>query len=362
VLVLGGPGAGKTAVILSLVEHSCFGAGGRGAASTLDRAENHLGRMASHVVGYHFCQADNAPTCLVPQFLHSLAAQMSQAPQLAAYFQLIQAEPAVQALLALPACHANPSASLAGGILEPLRRLGRQGKLDTGKVCVVVVDGLCEADQLRPDHGDTLAGFLGRHLALLPPWLKLVCTVRSGQQDLARDLPFPRLSLDNTDSDERLTKDITDYVAGRVAASSQIVANIRHNKAAADPELVARLTAHLASKARGCFLYVKLILDLLERGSIVVKSATFKVLPQTLSEIYQLAFNQRFSSAQAFEQVTPPSSFSSLSCHQVTDILSISLASLQSVNLAELFTIFSALSVSSEVPITLRSSTFCAAT
>ena len=70
-----------------------------------------------------------------------------------------------------------------------------------------------------------------------------------------------------------------------------------------DGELAARLTGHLAAKARGCFLYIKLILDLLEKGSLSIKSASFKVLPQTLSEIYQLVFNQRFSSVQAYDQV-----------------------------------------------------------
>ena len=295
------PGAGKTAVILSLVEASCFGQGGR--LQHKGSTTSHLSRLASHLVSYHFCQADNAPTCLVPEFVHSIAAQMSQAPQLAAYFQLIQAEPAVQALLSLPSCHADPTTSLVKGILQPLSHLARQGKINTSEICIVVIDGLCEADQLRPDYGDTLACFLAKNLKHFPTWLKLFCTVRSNQQELTRELPFYRVSLDNTDSDERLAKDLTDYVADRVAASSRIVANIRHSKSVTDGELVARLTAHLASKARGCFLYVKLILDLLERGNIVVKSATFKVLPQTLSEIYQLAFNQRFSSVQAYEQV-----------------------------------------------------------
>ena len=41
-----------------------------------------LRSLASKVVAYHFCQADNAPTCLVPEFVHSIAAQLSQAPQL----------------------------------------------------------------------------------------------------------------------------------------------------------------------------------------------------------------------------------------------------------------------------------------
>ena len=290
-------------MILSLVEASCFGQGGRVAHKGENQGGSHLSRLASHLVAYHFCQADNATTCLVPEFVHSIAAQMSQAPQLSAYFQLIQGEPEVQALLSLPSCHADPTTSLVKGILQPLAHLARQGKINTSEICMIVIDGLCEADQLRPDYGDTLAGFLAKNLNHFPAWLKLFCTVRSNQQELTRELPFYRVSLDNTDSDERLAKDLTDYVAGRVAASSRIVANIRHSKTVTDGELVARLTAHLASKARGCFLYIKLILDLLERGNIVVKSATFKVLPQTLSEIYQLAFNQRFSSVQAYEQV-----------------------------------------------------------
>ena len=240
VLVLGGPGAGKTAVILSLVEASCFGQGGRPGH---ERPNSYLGRLASHVVAYHFCQADNSPTCLVPQFVHSVAAQMSQAPALAAYFQLIQAEPEVQALLSLPSCHADPSSSLLHGILEPLRLLGHQGRIDTSKLCVLVVDALCEADQLRPDFGDTLAGFLVRHLPSFPPWLKLVCTLRSNQQELARELPFHRVSLDNTDSDERISKDVTDYIKGRVAASTSIMANIGR-----DGEVVNRLTQHLVNK------------------------------------------------------------------------------------------------------------------
>ena len=129
------------------------------------------------------------------------------------------------------------------GILEPLRLLGNQGRIDTSKLCVLVVDALCEADQLRPDFGDTLASFLVRHLLSFPPWLKLVCALRSNQQELSRELPFHRVSLDNTDSDERISKDVTDYIKGRVAASTSIAANI-----GGDGEVVNRLTQHLVTK------------------------------------------------------------------------------------------------------------------
>ena len=81
VLLTGGPGSGKTSLVLNLVENSCFG------GEPGEPGGGTLGKLASHLVGYHFCQADNAPTCLVPQFVHSLAAQLSQAPQLAPYYR-----------------------------------------------------------------------------------------------------------------------------------------------------------------------------------------------------------------------------------------------------------------------------------
>ena len=45
--------------------------------------------LAREVIGYHFCQMDNEETCGIPQFVHSLAAQMSQSPMLSSYRKLI---------------------------------------------------------------------------------------------------------------------------------------------------------------------------------------------------------------------------------------------------------------------------------
>ena len=41
------------------------------------------------VVAYHMCQADNNITCMVPEFVHSIAAHMARAPQLHAYKELL---------------------------------------------------------------------------------------------------------------------------------------------------------------------------------------------------------------------------------------------------------------------------------
>lgn len=85
--------------------------------------------LASHVVAYHFCQADNNCTCLVPDLIHSLAAQLCQAPQLAAYREYLLSEPHLQRSLSLRECTVDPDLALSRGIIEPLLSLRRAGRL-----------------------------------------------------------------------------------------------------------------------------------------------------------------------------------------------------------------------------------------
>ena len=77
------------------------------------------------------------------------------------------------------------------------------------------------------------------------------------------------------------------------------------------------------------------MLELIERGTLNLKSNSFKSLPQSLSEIYHLAFSILFPSSESYETVS--------------QILSIALVQLQPVSLDTLFAIFSALHVKSEM-------------
>ena len=76
-------------------------------------------------------------------------------------------------IFSLEMCRLNPDLSLLRGILEPLASLPEPG------LCLVLVDGLCEAELHRADSGLSLASLLTRHLTSLPPWLRLVTTSRS---------------------------------------------------------------------------------------------------------------------------------------------------------------------------------------
>lgn len=85
ILINGNLGTGKTALILQLVEYSCFGRRhdnysqeNEGIIRQVNVAQDRIRSLASQVVAYHFCQADNNSTCLVPDFIHSLAAQLCQ--------------------------------------------------------------------------------------------------------------------------------------------------------------------------------------------------------------------------------------------------------------------------------------------
>lgn len=44
-----------------------------------------LRRLASQVVAFHFCDQGDIVTCQLPDFVHSIAAQMCAAPFLQAY-------------------------------------------------------------------------------------------------------------------------------------------------------------------------------------------------------------------------------------------------------------------------------------
>ncbi|XP_058055857.1 protein TANC2 [Anopheles bellator] len=332
VLLSGNLGTGKTALLLQLVEYSCFGRrkemaiqeASDGIYCQINVAHDRLRSLASHIVAYHFCQADNISTCLIPDFVHSLAAQLCQAPQLAAYHEFLLGEHALQHVLSVKECIADPERAMVMGILEPLATLRRVGKIPP-KNCAILIDGLCEAEYHRPDHGDTIASFLQRLSDRFPPWLKVIATIRTQMLEFSKGLPYTKLSLDAWTTNESLQKDILEYVTFRINQS----ASIQHNVAGGRGVEIVNTSAHfkfaqhLLALTKGSFLFAKLTLDLIERGSLVIKSSSFKVLPVSLAQIFLLNFNLRFPTAAAYDRIS--------------NILAVCLAALYPLTLTEIF-------------------------
>lgn len=259
-----------------------------------------LRTVGAQVVGYHFCQADNSVTCMVPEFVHSLAAYMAAAPQLYAYRELLLQDVQLQHILSLKQCIQDPSSALVKGVLEPLEQIKLNGKLDTDS-CIVLVDGLNEAEFHKPDYGDTIASFIVSHISKFPNWLKLVLTVHTNMIDVASSLPFPRIYIDKCVGNEQITRDLQEYVNHRVVSS----ANIKRNMAlkTLDAAVLGKFCAHLQTLSQGSFLYCKLTLDLIEQGHVVLKSSNYKILPVSLTEVFLLMFNLKFPSVRAYERV-----------------------------------------------------------
>ena len=290
-------------------------------ASSLQLTYDALKSLASCVVAYHICQADNNITCMVAEFVHSIAAYMCQAPALAAYREYLVHDAEAQALLSMRQCIQNPSGALVKGILEPLIELKDSGKIEA-EMCLVLIDSLNEAEFHKPDHGDTIASFLVRHADLFPSWLKLVLSVRTALGDLVKDLPFHRISLDHLVTNEYVSKDVQDYINYRINMTPEIRLNVALN-GKLEPRTQIKFTTHVQTLSRGCFLYCKLLLDLIHEGHLVLKSTNYKILPVNLSEIYLLLFNLKFPTIRSFEKITP--------------ILNIALASLYPLTQAELY-------------------------
>ena len=260
-----------------------------------------LRRLSASVVAYHYCQVDNNITCTVPEFVHSLAAHLVCAPALAPYRDLLLARPRLHALLGIRQCVLNASRTFIDGILQPLTELYSSGLIGSRGLYVMVVDGLNEAAFHQPDYGDTIATFLGRHLRLFPPCLRLIATTRTGSAEVGR-LPLRELSVEG----EMAVRDVADYVAHRVAVTPAIQANMEPAGRLSDPvSSHVKLAAHIATLSAGSMLYARLVLDLIERGPLVLKGSGFRVVPVNLAEVFQLEMNLRFATARAFDRASP---------------------------------------------------------
>lgn len=266
--------------------------------------EEAVKRLAAKVVAYHYCQADNTYTCLVPEFVHSIAALLCRAHQLSAYRELLLKEPQLQSMLSLRSCVQDPLAAFRRGMLEPLSTLRRERKIPEEDL-IILIDGLNEAEFHKPDYGDTIASFITKIIGKFPSWLKLVVTVRANLLDITSPLPFSHISLDDVADNPEINADLDSYVQYRVQGNRDIMNNISlPSNGRADPLVVGKLSGHLSARSQGSYLYLKLTLDLFQRGHLVIKSSGYKVVPVSLAELYQLQCNMRFmtTSAHALRQ------------------------------------------------------------
>ncbi|KAM5152648.1 protein TANC1 isoform 2-T2 [Mantella aurantiaca] len=360
VVIVGSVGFGKTAIISKLVALSCHGTRMRQIASSSpssspkgidhsqeiplsqtsplslnmcgsttlktlgtrgspehQKMDDSLKHLASKVVAYHYCQADNTYTCLVPEFVHSIAALLCRSHQLTAYRDLLIREPHLQSMLSLRSCVQDPLTAFRRGVLEPLTNLRRERKIPEEEF-IILVDGLNEAEFHKPDYGDTIATFISKIIPSFPLWIKLIVTVRANFQEITSSLPLSKISLDDFPENKEIYNDLSAYIQYRSSTSQEIANNISIN-GKTDASSLGKLTDHLVARSQGSYLYLKLTLDLFEKGHLVIKSSSYKVVPVSLSELYLLQCNMKFMTNAAFEKALPILNLALASLHPMTD-------------------------------------------
>uniref|UniRef100_UPI003AAA430D protein TANC1-like n=1 Tax=Centroberyx gerrardi TaxID=166262 RepID=UPI003AAA430D len=290
-----------------------------GTGDTTTHRKDAVKCLAAKVVAYHFCQADNTYTCLVPEFVHSVAALLARAPQLAPYRELLVQEPHLQNTLSLRSCVQDPIAAFRKGVLEPMASLRKERRLPEEDY-IILVDSLNEAEFHKPDYGDTIATFITKIMSKFPVWLKLVVTVRTGLLEITTLLPFSGISLDILPDSSDLGADLSDYIQHRVSSSTQVATNVTTPTGSApDPLLLSKFSSHLSTRSHGSILYLQLTLDLFHKGHLALKGGNYLVVPVSLAEVYLLMCRVSFPDGEVFDRVLPVLNVALASLHPLTD-------------------------------------------
>ncbi|XP_061895871.1 ankyrin repeat domain-containing protein 50 [Entelurus aequoreus] len=165
VLLVGGPGSGKTALCTELLWPT--------SAQGTQRGLHQRG------LAFHFCRADDSDTTCVAGFVRRLVAQICRGGLVPGYEEKVR-DPAVQGALQPGECERNPTEAFKRCVLLPL--LSAKPPPQALFLLVDSVDQggqLGEAEQRSPaDSPRTIAELLATHQQFLPPWLLLVCSAR----------------------------------------------------------------------------------------------------------------------------------------------------------------------------------------
>lgn len=191
----------------------------------------------------------------------------------------------------------------------------------------IIVDGLDFAaksdDQNEPNN---LYQFLLEQASKWPKWLRLLITVRDEKRVVSLleknktsyhliklDVASPGSSISPYSSTPNLVKDLNDYIQYRINKSIDIQKNVlclTNGPATStapintnvDLNFQNKFMQHLVRLSSGNYLYLKLLLDLIERGMMVIKGANFNAIPKDFSHLLKLYFNLKFKTSLSYDR------------------------------------------------------------
>ncbi|KAF7698342.1 ankyrin repeat domain-containing protein 50 [Silurus meridionalis] len=294
VLLVGGPGSGKTALCTELLWPSL-------------QHNNHRG-LCQFCLAFHFCRADDSDTLCVSGFIRGLVTQICRSGLVPQYEEKIR-DPAIQSSLKPGECERNPSEVFKKCVLLPLLSC-----TPPPQALFLLVDSIDEGmkgggteSSSGPMNPRSIGELLSSHHELLPPWLLLICSARRQNKNITKLFTgFRKISLDDLRK-AYIVKDVQQYILHRLDQEEALRQHLTKE--------TAEMLNQLHIKSSGCFLYLERVLDGVVDNFIMLRE--IRDIPGTLNGLY-LWLCQRLFVRKQFIKVQPILSVILAACRPLT--------------------------------------------
>ena len=276
VLIIGDPGAGKSALTAQLV-----------CSRTSTRT------IHDRVLGYHLCKHSDRNTQNGGKFVRNLADMIAR--RLPEYGYIVTNNSYIQRSLDSDCVTLqDPVGCFEQAILSPLRLLKNKPKENW----YIVIDALDECLTQR-ETGHSIVFLLNNKLPRFPSWLKLVMTSRNESSVFINSNSVMKLIIDPDDI--RNIEDIELFLSTKLLQHGPLINQIKFWFGDDSIKNTARLISALLSKSQGNFLFVKEMLHHWETSRAEKRDPY--ALPETLGDLYHSYFERLYSRKEQFRPI-----------------------------------------------------------
>ena len=270
VLVIGEPGAGKSALTAQLI---------------CSRSSNPF--IHKRIIGYHLCKHADKATQDPGRFVRNLVDLMAR--RVPEYGMLVSNSSFILSVLER-SCLRDPFECFEQAVMAPLLQL--KGEPQT---YFIVIDAL---DECSSDSGGTsVVQFIRETSSKLPKWIRLVMTSRNDSNVLKHFSHFPKVYLSSKDA--RNLQDIEVFITAKLFEDASILERLKATLGSSSGEEISFLTSRLLSQSQGNFLYVKEMFHFWkdDRNNEV----DFGHIPKTIGGIYERYLKRIYGSREKFK-------------------------------------------------------------
>ena len=268
VLVIGEPGAGKSALTAQLI---------------CSRSSNPF--IHKRIIGYHLCKHADKATQDPGRFVRNLVDLMAR--RVPEYGMLVSNSSFILSFLER-SCLRDPFECFEQAVMAPLLQLKGEPQ-----IYFIVIDAL---DECSSDSGGTsVVQFIRETSSKLPKWIRLVMTSRNDSNVLKHFSHFPKVYLSSKDA--RNLQDIEVFITAKLFEDASILERLKAMLGSSSGEEISFLTSRLLSQSQGNFLYVKEMFHFWKED----RNNDFGHIPKTIGGIYERYLKRIYGSREKFK-------------------------------------------------------------